>query len=136
MIFRYAFVAESAEIDAEGRFSVQGGGVSIIHSPALPAYMPALAVVVGIAFQPPECGKVHPIRVVVQVPENVAGPFQYTVNFHPESQPIDPSVSVTPPAVMKFNNIPIPVKGEYKFRFFNDQEFLGETSLTVLVPRL
>jgi hypothetical protein len=129
----YAFVANAAEVGQDGRFFVLGGGIDGIEVPAVPAVMPALAIVVNISFEPEECGEVHRFRMTLTGPDgNDAGP-QGQVDLRPrQSEPAYRNGTTLSVAVSMIG-LPLGHQGEYAFNLFVGDRLIGRISFWVFI---
>jgi len=132
MELRFAFVANSAEVSADGRFFVLGGGIDGIEVREIPTTLPALAVVFRIHFLQDECGHEYRIGLYMACPDGTASPFQTGLVVTPTAI-IDGHQNRGANADVAFNlfGIPLPQEGEYSFHFRVDDTDIGSQPLFV-----
>lgn len=83
MEFGFAFMANAAEVGQDGRFYALGGGIDGIAVDALPASIPAMAIVVQLRFRPEECGVEHRLRMTISRPDGQGSGLETFINFVP-----------------------------------------------------
>lgn len=127
----YVIVADAAQANLNGKFSVLGGGIENIYVPAFPAVHPGLGLVVRLSVQASEANQSHDFRV------DIAGPNDYyvtaggTARFSSVALHDEPDRSTTLNLVMNIPILVFPEPGTYLFRFYVDTKEVGNYPLYV-----
>ena len=116
MLFKYAFLANSAELGQEGRISALGLGIDGILVPSLPTAFPSLAVVACFLFQAEECGRQHHIRVSVLRPDGTPS-VESEIVVAPEIVPFAPQRPVQQQMIVNLFNLQVNSEGEHTIVF-------------------
>ena len=133
MDLRYGFLANAAEVGQDGRFFVLGEGIDGIGVPAVPAVMPALAIVVNISFDPAECGEAHRFRISLTNPEgNPAGP-EFQLELRPRQSEPAYKDGTTLSVAASMIGLPLNHLGEYSFNLIVGGRPIGRIPFSVFI---
>lgn len=122
----YAFLANAAEISGTGLFSVLGGGIDIIDTPAFPSSHPSLALILRLRVESDELYQDHRVEIILlDSKETMIFPETHGT-FHPIPKRSLPSNLLTPfTAVVHFSSILFPEEGIYAFHIRVDLQKMG-----------
>ena len=95
MELNFAFLANSAEV-IDGRFFVIGGGIDGLTVPRIPAFVPALAVIASVHFDPDECGHDYQFRTTITLPDGNDMGMQATAQLQARIVPQLPRLGSEP----------------------------------------
>ncbi len=131
----HAFLASSAELLADGRFCVLGGGIDAIGVPAFPVVLPVLAVVARFRVPPEQSGRVHQITVNAVGPEGASIGSSGPVGLNPYDQ-IGPRIGpleygIITNIVVNLYNLKVESMGVCRFIFLDDGEPFGELAFPI-----
>lgn len=128
----YVIVADAAQTNPNGKFSILGGGVENIHALTFPAIHPGLALVVRLSVQASEANQSHDFRV------DIAGPNDFYVTaggiaeFRSVALGDEPDRPTALNLVMTMPILVFPEPGTYHFRLYVDSKEVGNYPLDVL----
>lgn len=128
----YVIVADAAQANPNGKFSVLGGGVENINALTFPAVHPGLALVVRLSVQASEANQSHDFRV------DIAGPKDFYVTaggitgFRSVALHEEPDRPTTLNLVMNMPLLVFPEPGMYLFHLYVDTKEVGNFPLYVL----
>lgn len=127
----YAFLADAALVQPDGKLYVIGGGIGTLHGPQLPIRHPQLSLVIRVEFTPLESGRTHTIEV--HALDADGRPFAGTIK-----------ADVTPPRsdskltseagvqfVLNMQNLLFESYGRFVFTILVDNQELGSVPLDV-----
>ncbi len=135
MEFKYAFLANSAEVSTDGRFFVLGGGIDGISVAGFPAYLPALAVVASVHFSVEECGQEHQFRAALHLPDGTDLGAQASVPLRPTTLAEMPDTGPNLKVAIGLFGLGFPVGGTYSVNFYVGDRFIGELEFMVAEAR-
>lgn len=130
----YVIVADAAQANPNGKFSVLGGGIENIYVPAFPAVHPGLALVVRLSVQVSEANQSHDFRVDIAGPNDFYVTSGGIVGFRSVALQEEPDRPTTVNLVMNMSLLVFPEPGMYLFRLYVDTKEVGNYPLYVLEP--
>lgn len=128
----FAFLADYAVANTDGKIYVIGGGFDSIFVGALPAMHPHMALVVKLEFAPAECGQQHTIAVH---PLDADGsPFLpvATMQVTPQKSPQYPHMPATFQYVLNIQGLVLSKEGEYAFSILVDSQEAASIPLRII----
>jgi len=133
MDLEYGFLANAAEIVQGGRFFVLGGGIDGIGVPAVPAIMPALAILVNISFEQHECDVAHTFRMMLINPDgNDVGP-ECRLDLSPSHTEPPYRDGTTLSVAINMHGLPLGHLGQYFFNLFVGDRPIGRIPFWVFI---
>jgi len=128
MQVEYAFLADAAQVDRDGKLHALGAGIDRIRSHAFPASHPYLALVVKLQLHPAECDRRHHLEVELWDPDG-RRLGALGADFAAQRQADAPMRPVFAQLVFNFVNQQFPVHGDYAFHILVDGQHLKEMPL-------
>jgi hypothetical protein len=132
----FAFLADSAMLSSDGKFSVLGGGLGTLTAQSFPALHPVLGLVARVIADQTDAGMTYPFRVDLIRPSGellttlAHGPVE--VPNRPEGTPEEVNdLPLTLGIVITFPGITFPEPGRFVFRIVANEQPLGDVPLIV-----
>jgi hypothetical protein len=127
----YVILADAAQVDPSGKFSLLGGGIENINALAFPTVQPGLALVVRLRVLSSEAEQDHKFSVDISGPKDFRVRSGDMAEFRPT---LLSGVSDRPLTVNLILNMPLlvfPEPGAYHFHFYVDSQEVGTFPLDV-----
>ena len=83
MELAYAFLADALEANQTGRFFAFGGGIEVIHTASVPAFIPTIAIGAKFRLNPEERQSIFNIQITGFSPSEKTFFPEYTQTFGP-----------------------------------------------------
>ena len=131
MTLTFAFLASAAEIGADGRFFVLGGGIDGILVATLPSQIPAIAVVASMHFPPDECGVQHRVRMTATRPDGTHFESGDWLDVTPTALTSAPHLGANVRAAFGMYGFPLPEQGRYTLNFSIGDRHIGTLEFSV-----
>jgi hypothetical protein len=131
----FCFLADAVAAPPDGKFYVQGGGISRISAPTFPFAVPQVAIVVRLLFDESEVNEQHAYTFTFINGEGVAiAPPLHFVNPPPETPPPALADGEDRFAVIaaNVNGLTFVMPGPHRLEFRADGELMATTSLAVV----
>lgn len=127
------FIADAVAAPNDGKFYVQGGGLSRITAPAFPYNVPQLGILLRIELGDDEAGEPHAFEMSISDASGqvIAPPM----GFVTQSVPLNPLADGEQRTVViaaNVNGLPLRHAGAYRIDFRADGETLGGTTFAAV----
>lgn len=131
MKLAYAFLADAAQVNPDGKFSVSGGGVEILTAPGFPVLTPSLSLLIRLIVEQDELDRPHQLRLELLDPDNHnLLPPGAESTFTPQPSPrLFMGIPLSYMFVVNIPGFAFPAAGRYVFRVFVDNAPVGEVPL-------
>lgn len=129
----FAFLANYADLQADGRFSVSGGGIDGYVLDNLPTTIQTVALVACVVFEPQECGESYTVKLTYQVPRGVEQAMLMQPTLTPKLDAYFPERNENLYIVIPMSNWIITMVGFYNFHFYVNDVKLGSVEVGVAV---
>lgn len=120
MRLNFAFLADSAQSLPDGRFSVLGGGVTVLYIKKFPALQPTLTLVVQFDVNKAEVDREHELRLELFSPLNATAMPPVTSKFTPSGNVEHPEWPMTALFILNTTGLVFEMPGRHEFRISVD----------------
>jgi len=127
----FAILANFADLQTNGTFSVSGGGIDGYVLDVLPTTIPTVTLVANIVFLPQECGKSYTLGLTFQGPGGQEQKLAVRQVLQPVVDPFFPERPENLNVIIPLSNWIIANTGLYFFRLYVTDLKLGEVSVGV-----
>jgi hypothetical protein len=131
MKLQFAFLADFALANADGKIYVLGGGFDTIYASVLPVRHPHLSLVMNLQFAASETGRTYAIEI--QPRDGTGAPFLQvtTIQASPQRNLQAPTSPVIFQSVLNFQGVQLRAPGEHTFAILVDGQELAVVPLRV-----
>jgi hypothetical protein len=133
MEFRFAFLANGAEVGPDGRFFVLGGGIDGISVPSVPIRFPALAALARFHFPQEECQGQHQVELTLTLPDGGDSGIRISATVTPEPNKHFGHPGANVDVAFSLYNLLLTQAGVYRLNFAVDGRRLGHHDVGVEV---
>lgn len=136
MRLEFAFLADTAVLSSDGKFSVLGGGLGTLTARSFPTVHPVLGIVARVIADQKDVGQTYPFRIDLIRPSGellttlAHGPVEVSNRSDGTSEETY-DLPLTLGIVITFPGITFPEPGRYFFRVVANEQALGDVPLIV-----
>ena len=132
MELSFTLFATAAEFTPDGKLYLLGGGIEILHAPALPVGT-SLACVVRLLVSPEECGRKHTFEAEFLSPSGQPIAPSQQIPFQPNPHPRYPDRKAYMAFAINLPGLLLLEAGEYTVRLAVDGVKIGEALFEVVL---
>ena len=129
----YAFLANRVSWDADGLFTLDGGGADTIWVTGCPAEVPSMFLVGQIEVAPTECTVAHQVRIALLSPDGQPLGPPYELRLTAEPSAWAPYRPVPCRFAIKFTRVPVQGAGPHSCQMLIDNLVFGDVPFWVRV---
>lgn len=138
MEFRFAYLANAAEVGPDGRFFVLGGGIDILGVPKLPERHPYLSVVFRVHFNEEELAgdhSPHDFSLTITRPDGTESEPLMTRSLLLKPMPLFSDLGLNVDLAFSFTGMPFIQEGVHVLNIQVDGRKVGASPFGVTIDR-